>query len=261
MRIRCPGDDPGYAASMKVTVRHYYDFGAERSIVGADVVTPDSWDGLRTRTTGAFSLPATRAEFDRMAQERTDIAERARSVDAWLESRDVEVVSSYGVGGAALEWWLNRLRPERKLIVTDYGSATTARLDEVFPTVEVRRHDLRSDEPVPADVHVFHRIDTELTNHEWREVFRRFRNAEILLIATQVLDLRALVSEIYNRVAKRGRASRAGFVRNRAAFEALWRSTHIGDPLVMHDLHAWALSPKSNQPPTAAAATRWTSSS
>jgi hypothetical protein len=206
-------------------------------------------------------LPATRAEFERVAQERTDVAARARAIDDWLQSRRVEVVSSYGVGGAALEWWLHRLRPERRLIMTDYGRATTARLGDVFPDAEVRRHDLRCDEPIASDAHLFHRIDTELANHEWRDVFARFRYAEILLIAAEVLDLRALAFEFYNRVAKRGRASRAGFVRNRAAFEALWQSTHLGDPLEMHDLHAWALSPRSNQAPTAAATTRSTSSS
>jgi hypothetical protein len=145
--------------------------------------------------------------------------------------------------------------------MTDYGPATTARLGGVFPAVEVRRHDLRRDDPIESDVHLFHRIDTELDNHEWRAVFERFRHAEILLVATEVLDVRALAFELYGRIAKLGRASRAGFVRNRAAFEALWRSTHVGDPLEMHDLHAWALSPRSNQAPTTAATTRSTSSS
>jgi hypothetical protein len=261
MRIRWSRDAPGYTASLRITVRHYYDFGAERSIVGADLVNPDSWDGLRTSPSGAFSLPATRAEFERMAAERSDIAARAHAIDDWLQSRGVEVVSSYGVGGAALEWWLHRLRPERKLIMTDYGPATTARLGDVFPSVEVRRHDLRCDEPLASDVHLFHRIDTELTNHEWRTVFKRFRHAEILLVATELLNARALAFELYYRVAKLRRATRAGFVRNRAAFEALWHSTHVGDPLEMHDLHAWALSPKSNQAATAAATTRSTSSS
>ena len=37
---------------LKLTIRHYYDFGADRHVVGDDLVTPESWDGLRTATSG-----------------------------------------------------------------------------------------------------------------------------------------------------------------------------------------------------------------
>ena len=134
-------------------------------------MNPEAWDGLRTPDERSLLDPTTRAEFVRAAERRPDIAARARAIDAWLDKRDARVVASYGVGGATLEWWLYRLRPDRKLIVTDYGQATVERLAEVFPEAEVRHHDLRRDEPLRADVHLFHRIDTELGNREWREVF------------------------------------------------------------------------------------------
>lgn len=230
---------------MRLTVRHYYDFGNDRAIVGEDLVTPEAWDGLRIKTSGVFSIPSTRAEFVRVAEGRPDIAARARAIDAWLEEHDARLVASYGVGGAALEWWLHRLRPDRKLIVTDYGEETVSRLAELFPEAEVRYHDLRRDEPLEADVHLFHRIDTELTNGEWRTVMQRFGLVTVLVVAAEVLDVRKLLLELRSRpVLKRRRASRAGFIRTRAALEALWRSTHVARPLRMHDLDAWALAPR-----------------
>jgi hypothetical protein len=205
-------------------------------------VRPEAWDRLRTETSGVFSLPPTREEFVRTAEERADIAGRARAIDAWLEQQCAEVVASYGVGGAALEWWLHKLRPRRKLIVTDYGEATVHRLAGTFPEVEVRYHDLSRDQPLAADVHLFHRIDTELSNGEWEEVFSRFARAPILLVSTYVLDLRGLLVELRARMKRH--ATKAGFIRSRAAFEALWRHTHSSEPVPMYDLSAWALRPR-----------------
>jgi hypothetical protein len=230
---------------VRVTLRHYYDFGAERAIVGDDLVRPEAWDRLRTETTGVFAIPPTREEFVRTAEGRADIAGRARAIDAWLEARGADVVASYGVGGAALEWWLHNLHPQRTLVVTDYGQGTVQRLVETFPEVVVRHHDLRRDEPLAADVHLFHRIDTELSNREWHEVFTRFAGVPILVVATEVLDLRRVLLELRaRRRMRRRRATKAGFIRSRAAFEALWRPTHTSQPIRMHDLHGWELRPR-----------------
>jgi len=240
-----PRKRSGLANGLRLTVRHYYDFGADRAVVGDDLRTPEAWDGLRTKTSGVFAIPSTRTEFVEVAERRPDIAARARAIDAWLEEQGARVVASYGVGGASLEWWLHRLRPDRKLLVTDYGEATVSRLAEVFPEAEGRLHDLRRDDPLTADVHLFHRIDTELTNREWREVMGRFGQVPVLVVAADVLDLRRLLLELRSRPAlRRHNASRAGFLRTRAALEALWRSTHTSSALQMHDLPAWALTPR-----------------
>jgi hypothetical protein len=234
---------------LRVTIRHYYDFGADRAIVGDDLVRPEAWDRLRTETNGVFAIPPTREEFVRKAEERADIAGRARAVDAWLEAKGAEVVASYGVGGASLEWWLHKLRPSRKLVVTDYAEATVKRLEENFPEADVRYHDLSRDQPLPADVHLFHRIDAELSNADWREVFTRFARVPILVVATEVLDLRRLLIELHmRRRMKQRHATKAGFIRSRAAFEALWRQTHTSEPVPMHDLTGWALRPRAESP-------------
>jgi hypothetical protein len=228
---------------MRLTIPHYYDFGEDRALVGDDLVRPAAWDALRTQTSGPFGLPATRAEWEKHADARQEIAERARGIDSWLVGRGLRCLASYGVGGAALEYWLQRLRPERRLLLGEYAPATVARLRDVFPEVEINQHDLLADPPLPADWHLFHRIDTEFTNRQWRTIFERFGEESIVLVATEVLDWQRMVSEL-RRKGSRRRVTRAGFVRNKSAFEALWRRTHRATPLRFHDLVGWALIPR-----------------
>lgn len=140
-----------------------------------------------------------------------------------------------------LEWWLHRLRKERKLIITEYGSKTLERLRSVLPQVEVVFHDLRWDEPLAADVHLLHRVDTELSNAEWGRVFERFASEHVLVVA-DVLTLRGVFAELRTR--RRAGATSAGFVRSRSAIEALWRRTHVSERRRVYDLHAWALTPR-----------------
>jgi hypothetical protein len=40
------------------------------------------------------------------------------------------------------------------------------------------------------------------------------------------------------------RLTRAGWLRNRSAFEGLWSDTHGAAPLRLHDLEGWALTPR-----------------
>ena len=229
---------------IRLTMRHYYDFGDDRPAVGDDLGSSDAWDALRTETNGPFAMSRTRQEFREAAKHRPELADRAHGIDAWLNERGATTVASYGVGAAQLELLLSILSPSRSMIVTDYGEATVARLSEVFPEANVVHHDLRRDGPVDADAHLFHRIDTELSNQEWPDVFGRFSSATILVVATALLTARRAALEIARRpVLKLHHASAAGYIRTGAAFEAFWSKTHASRPLRVNDLHAWSLEP------------------
>jgi hypothetical protein len=224
-------------------MRHHFDFGPDRAVVGEDLVRPEAWDALRTRTDGAFSVAGSREELERTADGRPEIGERARAIDRWLEQRGVDALASYGVGGGVLEAWLLRLRPRQRLALTDYGPETVERLRTLFPEGEVVRHDLLRDAPLHAEVHLFHRIDTELTDDQWHGVLRRFADVTILVVATEVATPRRLGQELLLRARSR-HLTRAGWLRTRGSFEALWRDTHDAVPLRLHDLDGWALTPR-----------------
>ena len=131
--------------------------------------------------------------------------------------------------------------------MTDYGEKTVARLREVFPEANAAVHDL-FEGPIPADLHLFHRVDTELDDTEWSQVFTRFADVPVLMVAAELLSFKQFLFEIRLRpFLTRRHASKAGFLRTRAALEALWEPTHSSRKLRMHDLHAWALSPRSTR--------------
>lgn len=233
------------AIGLKLTIRHYYDFGEDRSAVGDDLSSSEAWDALRTETSGPFAMSRTRHEFREAAELRPELAGRARAIDAWLNEHGAATVASYGVGGAQLELLLSNLDRSRNMVVTDYGEATIARLSEVFPEAHVMHHDLRRDGPLDADAHLFHRIDTELSNEEWPEVFSRFSSATILFVATALLTARRAALEIVRRpLLKVHHASAAGYIRTGATFEAFWSETHASRRLRVNDLHAWSLDPQ-----------------
>jgi hypothetical protein len=227
---------------MRLTVRHHFDFGADREVVGADLTRPEAWDALRTRTSGAFALAGTREEWERTADAHPELEARARRLDAVFARRGAGKVASYGAGGATLECWLKRFAPERDFAVTDYAPATIERLRPIFPEAECVVHDLSADPPLAADLHLFHRIDTEFDNRRWRQVFARFADVPIVFVAAGQVGMRGALAEV--RKGRRPGASRAGWVRTRAALEALWRRTHRSRPVDVGDLPAWELEPK-----------------
>ena len=224
-------------------MRHHFDFGPDRAVVGDDLVRAEAWDALRMRTDGAFSLARSREELERTADSRPEIGERARTIERWLERQEAAALASYGVGGGVVEAWLVRLSPQRRLVLADYAPETVDRLRGLFPEAEVVRHDLLRDAPLEADAHLFHRVDTELTDAQWREVLRRFAGETILVVATEVATARRLGQELLLRLRNR-HLTRAGWLRTRGSFEALWRPTHDAEPLRLHDLDGWALVPR-----------------
>jgi hypothetical protein len=142
---------------------------------------------------------------------------------------------------------LHRLSPERKLVLTDYAPASVERLGRLFPEAEVIVHNLIADPPVDADLHLFHRIDTEFDNRRWRRIFEGFAERRILLVATEVVPTTELVARAARRLRPvRHRPTRAGWMRNRASFDSLWKRTHDAEPLQLVDLQGWLLAPRSS---------------
>jgi hypothetical protein len=196
-------------------------------------------------TDGPFGIAATREAVERDADERPEIGERARAIAELLRARAARRVVSYGAGAGLLEAWLLRVAPEIELTLTEYAPQTAERLAELFPEVRVERHDLLADGPLPGDVHLFNRIDTEFTNAQLRGVLRRFAGVHVLVAATEVIEWRRALAETVRRVRTPG-VTRAGWVRNAAAFEALWRPTHEARHVELGDLEGWELTPRTS---------------
>ena len=226
---------------LNLTLPHRFDFGADRELVGHDLLRVQAWDALRTQTSGDFALPQSRAEWEREADARGEIRARAKALDGWLGAGPS--LASYGAGTALLELWLARIRPGRSIAVTDFTPAAVERLRALFPEARVECHDLLADAPLEADLHLFHRVDTEFTNDQWRSILARYASCRMLVVPGDVLDLRAAARALYRRARLRG-GTHAGWLRTSAAFAALWETTHDAAPVRIHDLDGWALEPR-----------------
>jgi hypothetical protein len=207
---------------VRVTLRHRFDFGDTKRVVGADLVQPSAWDAVR-ETAGPFGLPAERSEWEQTAAQ-PELARRAADIVAVVRSCSARSLCSHGVGTGLLELNIHRAAPSLDLACTDYAPRTTERLRRLFPEARVIAHDLGSGEPPPADLHLMHRIDTELDTSTWMRVFPRF-STPILLVPVLLLGLERMVKELGLRLLRPG-ATRAGWVRTEDALRALWAPTH-----------------------------------
>jgi hypothetical protein len=226
-------------AAMRITLPHRFDFGSERELVGDDLLRPEAWDALRLQTSGAFSIPA---DLDQAADAHPVLRDRADAIREVLSGWDARHVVSYGVGTAMLERWLQRLAPELDLILTEYAPGTVQRLKQLMPEADVRQHDLLKG-PVAADAHLFHRVDTELSNADWCGVYAAFAGQRIVVAASGVLTLRQAWHQRRRLRRLPSTVTNAGWARNRQAFEALWSATHRGRRFRCGDLRGWALTP------------------
>jgi hypothetical protein len=228
---------------MRMTIRHVYDFGDDRAVVGDDLVRPEAWDALRTRTDGPFAMADSAEAAQRQALAHPELVARADALAGWLRRERVGRLVSYGAGGGTVELLVSRHEGAPQLVLTDYGPETVERLRRVVPAAQVLRHDLRVDAPADGDVHLFHRIDTEFDNRQLRAILRRFVDRRVLVIATGTVTPVEALQEVAYRFRNRN-VSRAGWRRTRPTFEALWRRTHDAKALTFHDLPAWDLRPR-----------------
>ena len=226
---------------MRLTIRQRYAFGDDRALVGDELVRPESWDALRLQSDGPFAVPPDRQSLERQVDQNGAIRERAAALDGVLRALEARSVASYGVGTGLMEAALQRTDPDRQILLSEYAPGTVERLRALFAADRVERIDLLADEPLPASAHLFHRIDTDLDDGQWREVFRRFGAQTVVVVAAETLGPRECWQQLLGRLA-RG-TSQSGWLRTRDAFESLWARTHRSEPTRFADCDGWVLRP------------------
>ena len=230
--------------SFRLTITHRFDFGNDSAAVGTDLVgRPEAWDAVR-ETTGAFAISLNRQSLCERAQSAPELVARAKDIVDTVRNRGGRSLASYGVGGAVLEANISSSAPWLRLTLTESAPRTAARLRELFPMAEVITHDLRLDAPLPADLHLFHRVDTEFSDAVLASILNRFRFVPVLLVPTELLGVKGVLRELRTRLVKRN-ATRAGYVRSEASFYTLWRSSHVASPVAIGEVRAFLLEPRS----------------
>jgi hypothetical protein len=231
---------------VRLVVRRVFDFGAQRDDVGDTLLTPDAWDAVR-RLPGAFHLQDTREQW--LADgSQPPYPERAKSVVSLAQRVGALSLCSHGAGGALLEQQVHRLAPELELTCTDFAPETVVGLRELFEGANVVIADLRDPTSLPrADLHLMHRLDQELSEHQWHAVFA-WLDAPVVFVPSEILTLVAATKELVRRTL-RPRATAAGWFRNEGALRALWSPWFEDSRVQIGDEVGFLLSPRSSRQP------------
>ena len=216
---------------VRLTIPHYFP-----TPTGAPLDSADAWDEIR-QVDAAFALPPTRNAWVAQADARPELRQRADVVADVAADLGVHVVASYGVGTGLLEYHLSKR--VRRMVSGDYAPSTTEQLATIAPELDPVVHDLSIDGPLPADLHVMHRVDTEFTNAQWRDILRRF-DAPVLLVISERLEISGVWRELRCRL--RG-GKRAGWLRTMATVRT-WVPHHMtATDLQVADLPGLLLHP------------------
>ncbi len=211
------------SARLSLTLPHFYGFepgsiGDDRSLTSAA-----SWDRLRqSDQDGSFGFGATRDEWVRRARSHAFLAEQADCIVALLRDWNARQLVSVGVGTAMLEYLIKSAAPDVVLRCGDFAPHSIEQLRTLFPECDaIETMDLHDPtwSPDPSGVLLLNRVDTELSDLEWKEVFRRLHRSQlerIIFIPCELLTASLAVHELRGlatAVRRRRRLARAGYIR------------------------------------------------
>jgi hypothetical protein len=236
------------------SIRSYYDFAEYSGIVGSDLHSPAAWDALRESGAESFSLSERRQSWLDSFLDQAYLRERARVIVGLCREQGLKRVFSIGSGIAAVEYFIKDDDPALHLTCTDYAPKATARLRSVFQECDdVFVFDMMRDEwqLAPDTLYLLHRVDTELSDPEWRSCFERMATGAIspvLIVASELLtpEKRKRMRHIYlSRKLHRRPLTFSGYLRTRDAFKALWKRNYdTAHEMPIGDLEGFLLTVK-----------------
>ena len=222
---------------LKVTIKHYFDFGGIARTVQGHVHSAKAWDALRLEGTKSniFAIPGERQEWQRRCHEEPFVQEQARGIAAIVRGRFTRI-NSYGVGPGFLEFFIKQQCPDIALQCSDYTAKSMERLRQVFTEAdEIVTSDMLNGSWKNTDkgtLHLLYRVDTALDNDQWRSVFEKMRSAgirHVLFLPCEFLMVRRWLTQIIKHrlwplLGKR--IAFAGYLRTKAQFLDLFSGAY-----------------------------------
>ncbi len=233
---------------VKITIKHYFDFKENNKTIGKRLDNFQSWDTLRIngKSNDAFSIPESRLLWEKKCLDNPVFDQQAADIKKIVDQGGYRRINSYGAGAAHLEYLIKKKAPHIFLECSDYAPKTIERLKEFFKEADkIIQFDILKDEWVnegPACLYLFHRVDTEFDDREWRAIFERAGSAGIqyiLFVPSEFLTLRRFIRQktkllLYKLLRKR--ITFAGYFRTREQSKAFFyknyeieRVCRIGD--------------------------------
>lgn len=138
-----------------------------------------------------------------------------------------------GIGG--LEYFIKTESPDLHTTSTDYAPEATERLARVFSEcASVLVFDMLNDpwRRTPCTLYLLHRVETELSDRQWRSCFRRMQAGQVspvLVIPSEFLtpERRAQARRTYfSHLRRRQQLTFSGYRRTKSRFMSLWSPSY-----------------------------------
>lgn len=169
---------------LKVTIKHYFDFGGMSQTVNGHMHNAQAWDVLRLESapSNIFAIPGERQEWLKRCHQERFVEEQAGGIADIIRGRFTRV-NSYGTGPGFLEFFIKQECPDIFLQCSDYTVKSMERLRRVFTEAdEIVAFDMLNgpwQNTGKSTLHLLYRVDTVLDNDQWRSVFEKMSSARI----------------------------------------------------------------------------------
>ena len=188
---------------MKITLKHYYDFGRRLNKDLDFSRKQEFWDALRIRDDeeNIFSIPNDSFLWEQKCLNNKILDIQSDAIIQMLGSK-YRRINSYGVGCAGLEYLIKRKNPQLFLWCSDFAPQAIERLKRNFKEADaIVPFNMLEGQWVHPDsgcAHLFYRVDTEFDDRQWEAIFRKMSQAgldDILFIPSEILTIKGLFRE------------------------------------------------------------------
>lgn len=235
---------------MKITIKHYFKFG---ELIGIDntLITEQGWDQVRCSNDDTpFSIPADQSVYIQKAQQTW--VKEARDIVRLSYDKGFTKILSFGCGCGYLEYNIKQYAPAIHMTVTDFNINSLNRLKKIHDLYdELKQFDIKKDSVIYSEnmLCLLFRLDTELTDNEWNQVFHKMKDSNVvyvLIVATEILTLRRYLKESIKHLLRNVESyTFCGYIRNKNGLEALWADSYdVQNALKIGDLNAYLLKIK-----------------
>ena len=249
-----------------LTIDHYFAFDDATDLLkDGRLNSSESWDMLR-KNHPHFSISENREDWLKAseAQVKKDgqdggLVQRAADIVRIIDQLGITSVFSAGVGGAGLEYQIKKIKPELKLVCSEYSSVAVERLTKVFLEANsVILFDMKKGdwsvalEGVDPDKQLclMYRIDIDLSGNEFRSIFEKMSKAgirNILIVLCGRLTLRGLFNRLRQRLVWKVNGTPyafAGYLRTTKTFPRFWQFSYTSTEIECGGLTSFLLRKK-----------------
>lgn len=213
---------------MRLTIKHYYHFN---KAINRDnvLICQDGWDSVRLDSEDTpFSIPHSAEAYEAKLIKAYTV--EANEICDVINKNNFHTIFSIGCGCGFLEANIKKKMPEIYVACSDFNPKSVNQLKSVMTYYdELNTFDITKDQFPFKDnqLYLLFRIDTELSDQEWKQVFNRMAEEgveTILIVATELLTLQRFIKESIKGALRNIKGyTFCGYIRSKANFKALWK--------------------------------------